>query len=147
VTTSPRHSGLGVHASLKPQGRAPRRGSISAAVRPEMGLVGGLSNQTVQDRLRRLADRVEQARSSASGDHAAHRRRALRRRCGSIPAVITAILASSDGDLRVRDIHAAVEEALGGSVAASSIRDCLVRCARGNDPLVERVARGRYRLR
>jgi hypothetical protein len=50
------------------------------------------------------------------------------------------VLASS-GELRVRDIHVAVEVLLGEAVSRSTVKNCLVDGSR-----FERVARGHYRL-
>jgi hypothetical protein len=58
---------------------------------------------------------------------------------------IVAVLASS-GELRSRDIHAAVEVLLHGPVSASSVKNCLAKCAAEDPPLFERIGRGRYRL-
>ncbi|HVR05948.1 MAG TPA: hypothetical protein VMS02_07885 [Solirubrobacteraceae bacterium] len=48
--------------------------------------------------------------------------------------------------MRVKDIHAAVEAALGESVAASSIKTALIANSSGSSPRLVRVAHGRYVL-
>lgn len=110
-----------------------------------MGLVGTLSNQGTQERLLRVTERLQRSGSSGAIDPTLRRER-LRRRAGSISEAIVTVLASSDGELRVRDIHSAVEALIGESVSASSVKDCLATKARGELCLFERVGRGRYRL-
>lgn len=112
-----------------------------------MDLVGTLSNQTTQERLQRVTERVRHFLSATPLDQVPLPRRRLRRRSGSIPVAATAVLASCEGDMRARDIHAAVEGLLGESVSASSVKDCLTRNAQSGSGLFERVGRGRYRLR
>ncbi len=46
--------------------------------------------------------------------------------------------------MRVKDIHAAVEAALGEPVAASSVKTALIANATGPSPLLIRVVPGRY---
>jgi hypothetical protein len=58
---------------------------------------------------------------------------------------IVAVLASS-GELRARDIHAAVEVLLNEPVSASSVKNCLATHVADDPPLFERIRRGRYRL-
>lgn len=48
--------------------------------------------------------------------------------------------------MRPKDIHAAVEAALGQPVATSSIKTALVANALGSSPRLVRVAPGRYVL-
>jgi hypothetical protein len=59
---------------------------------------------------------------------------------------ILRVLADRDEPMRVRDIHEAVEVALGQSVAASSIKTALVANASGPSRRLVRVAPGRYVL-
>ena len=110
-----------------------------------MGLVGGLSNRDIQDRLRSAIDRTPPRAPGSGVYHRARQRPALRRRGGSIRQAIIGVLANSD-DLHVQDIYAGVEKVLGEPVAASSVRSCLAEHVSGDDPLFERIARGRYRL-
>jgi hypothetical protein len=96
-----------------------------------------------QDRLARLADRLERLRVAGRLDDPPGRQKTLRRR--SISQPIMTVLASC-GELRGRDIHAAVEALLGESVPVSSVKNCLAQNVLGENPLFERVGRGRYRL-
>jgi hypothetical protein len=59
-------------------------------------------------------------------------------------AVVT-VLASA-GELRMCDVHEAVEVLLGESVPRSTIRNCLAGKSVGEARRFERVGRGRYRL-
>jgi hypothetical protein len=59
---------------------------------------------------------------------------AVERECGSA------------GELRARDIHAAVEVVLGEDVSPSSVKNCLARYSASAEPSFVRVGRGRYRL-
>jgi hypothetical protein len=67
-----------------------------------------------------------------------------RRAWGEVAGAITAVLASA-GEMRTRDIHAAVESLLGEPVSPSSVKNCLVQ-RHGTLLLFERAGRGRYRL-
>jgi hypothetical protein len=59
---------------------------------------------------------------------------------------IVGVLADQGEPMRPKDIHAAVEAALGESVASSSIKTALVANALGSSPRLVRVAPGRYVL-
>jgi hypothetical protein len=59
---------------------------------------------------------------------------------------IVHVLAEQGEPMRPKDIHAAVEAALGQSVATSSIKTALVANASGPSPRLVRVAPGRYVL-
>jgi hypothetical protein len=48
--------------------------------------------------------------------------------------------------MRLRDIHAAVEQGLGGPVAFSSVADFLLRRSNGPKPLFAHTGHGHYRL-
>jgi hypothetical protein len=113
-----------------------------------MGLVGHGSNQNLAGRLDCLTDRIsrlDQAFAKAEPLVAARPQR-KRRQWGEVAAAIVAVLASS-GELRARDIHAAVEALLDESVSKSSVKNCLTERLVGDQPLFERIGRGRYRLR
>jgi hypothetical protein len=49
--------------------------------------------------------------------------------------------------MRVREIHAAVEELLGAPVAYSAVKEALSAHARSSIPVVRRIRRGWYELR
>jgi hypothetical protein len=59
---------------------------------------------------------------------------------------IVGVLADQDEPMRPKDIHAAVEAALGQPVATSSIKTALIANATGRSPQLVRVAPGRYGL-
>jgi hypothetical protein len=59
---------------------------------------------------------------------------------------IVRVLADRDEPMRVKDIHAAVEAALGEPVATSSIKTALVANSSGSSSRLVRVAPGRYML-
>jgi hypothetical protein len=60
---------------------------------------------------------------------------------------ITVVLAEHKCGLRVQDIAGAVAVLLGEPIPPSSIKSCLWREARSDSGRLERVGRGRYRLR
>jgi hypothetical protein len=68
-----------------------------------------------------------------------------RRAWGVTTEAIVAVL-SGAGELRSRDIHAAVQAMCEEPVPLSSVKNCLAKSSRGTHPLFERVGRGRYRL-
>ena len=110
-----------------------------------MGLTGALSNPGVTTRLQCL---------TARDWHKARPRRTIahdpsdgRRRFGTVRDAIIHVLAEADSDLRVKDIHAGVEQLLGSSVSRSSIKNYMRKgCVSRHTPLFENPARGRYRL-
>jgi hypothetical protein len=120
----------------------------SSALRSfEMGLVGQGSNQDPARRLDRLTDcisRLDQAFAKAE-PLVASRPQRKRRQWGEVAGTIVAVLAS--GELRARDIHVAVEALLDESVSKSSVKNCRTERVVGDRPLLDRIGRGRYRLR
>ena len=60
---------------------------------------------------------------------------------------IVVVLAETGAEMRLRDIHAAVERKLGGSVALYSVADFLLRRSKGPKPLFVHSGYGLYRLR
>lgn len=67
-----------------------------------------------------------------------------RRSPGVVRDAIITYLSLRDGDASIEEIHAAVEEALGGGLAASSVRSYL---NLNVDHYFLRTARGRYRIK
>jgi hypothetical protein len=59
---------------------------------------------------------------------------------------IVGVLADRNEPMRAKDIHAAVEAALGEPVAASSIKTALIANASGPSRRLVRIAPGRYVL-
>lgn len=109
-----------------------------------MGLTGALSNPGVTTRLQCLTGRdwhkVRPRRK------AAHDSSDGRRRFGTVRDAIIQVLAAADSDLRVKDIHADVEQLLDSPVSRSSVKNYLHKHSHSRNPLFERLARGRYRL-
>jgi len=68
------------------------------------------------------------------------------RRPGWVLKAIVRVMADHGEPMRVKDIHAAVEAALGEPVATSSIKTALVANASGPSQRLVRVAPGRYVL-
>jgi hypothetical protein len=69
-----------------------------------------------------------------------------RRKFGTVRDAIVAVLEQAGEELRVRDIHAGVEELLGESVSGSSVRDYLRKGSRRSTPLFEYRGERGYRL-
>jgi hypothetical protein len=110
-----------------------------------MGLLGCYSNPEIQGRLRRLSEKLERLAASDAAPRLSSRRdRKLR--SGLVPKAIERVLVASGKPMRARDIHAEVEELLGVSVPASSVKNWLAKQVRDRQPQVVRLERGRYRL-
>jgi hypothetical protein len=108
-----------------------------------MGLVGQGSNREFADQLGRVVERDRSRRSALPLDGARFQRG---RRPADLAGVIEVVLASA-GVLRAADIHSGVEAVTGERVPVSSVKNWLARSARDTSSVVERVERGRYRLR
>jgi hypothetical protein len=110
-----------------------------------MGLLGCYSNPEIQRRLRQLSDKLDRlAASNAALRPSARQDRRLRG--GLVPEAIERVLVDSGKPMRARDIHAEVEELLGVSVPASSVKNWLAKQVQDQQPRVVRLGRGRYRL-
>src|SRR5450759_3923880 len=108
--------------------------ALEAAAR----LLGALSNQEIQTRLRQLSEKLTQV----AADGAAPRRSGRvdhRLRGGLGPQAIERVLASAGEPMRARDVHAAVEKLLGRSVSWSSVKNWLTRSIQGDGARVARV--------
>jgi hypothetical protein len=68
-----------------------------------------------------------------------------RRKFGSVSSASAAVLATVEGEMKVQDIRAAVEESVGGSVSRFSVSDFLLTRSKGSKPLFERRRHGHYR--
>jgi hypothetical protein len=108
-----------------------------------MGLAGHGSNHGLAQRTAAVAARAGSLEPDRQLDTQVRSR--LRRRWGEVRRAIETVLASA-GELRARDIHAAVEELLGEEVSPSSVKNCLATYSGGREPSFVRVGRGRYRL-
>lgn len=99
-------------------------------------------NPTVQERLRGLADKLDQVAAGADARRVS--RRADRQLPGGlVPKAIMRVLAESVEPLRVAAIHEAVELQLGQVVSRSTVKNALAREAKRNGRLV-RLGHGRY---
>jgi hypothetical protein len=110
---------------------------------PAVGRAGHGSNQDLAYRMARIRPRVDRLGSDRTAD--SRRPRRLRWPWGQVASAVVIVLASA-GELRARDIHAAVEAVLNEDVSPSSVKNCLATYSRTADPMFERVGRGRYRL-
>jgi hypothetical protein len=110
----------------------------------EVGLLGALSNLESQERLGRLAAKLDRLAAST----AAPRPTPLepKRRCGEVSKAVVEVLREFGGPLRMVEIHAAVEGLLGETVPRSTIKNCLANKSRGEEARLVRLSRGRYGL-
>lgn len=69
-----------------------------------------------------------------------------RRRFGTVSNAIVEVLATADGELRVKEVRARVEARLGGPVSRFSVSDYLLTRSKGPRPLFGRTGHGRYLL-
>jgi len=103
-----------------------------------MRLRGALSNFGIRQRLKRFGELQErlliEARSRPKTP------RTLKRRCGVVQETVVSVLAAATEPMHVRDVHKAVELALGnGPVSKDSVNSCLSTGARGDTPRFERT--------
>ena len=110
-----------------------------------MDLTGRLSNPDLTTLFQRLttrswaqADRRHRLAGGVAPDG--------RREFGSVRDAIVAVLELADGELRVRDIHAAVEDFLGEPVSRGSVKAYLRNGCFRKSPLFEYRGRRGYRL-
>jgi hypothetical protein len=108
-----------------------------------MGLLRAYSHPEIQGRLRRLSEKLDRlAASDATPRPSTRLDRRLR--SGVVPKAIMQVLSESAGPMRVRDIHADVEELLGQTVSPSSVKNWLATHVHGDQALFVRLGRGRY---
>lgn len=69
-----------------------------------------------------------------------------RRRFAEVGDAVVQVLSEARGELRMVEVHAAVEEQLGEPVSRSSVKNYLAKGAQRRRPVLERAGRGRYRL-
>jgi hypothetical protein len=120
--------------------------SLAFAGNEGIGLLGHYSNQDLQGSLARLARKLAAVRASGGPRRRPTTCRQRPRRPGWVLKAIVQVLADQGEPMRPKDIHAAVEAALGQPVATSSIKTALVANASGSSPRLVRVAPGRYEL-
>lgn len=109
-----------------------------------MVLSGGLSNHSFADLLQCLtSEKRRQVRRRAKTEAGWPDGR---RRFGTVSGAVVAVLTRADAEMRMRSIHAEVEQELGGSVSFQSVADYLIKRSRGARPLFVRTRYGHYRL-
>jgi len=69
-----------------------------------------------------------------------------RRKFGQVKEFVIRVLQGEPAGLSVREIHLRIEFLLGESVSLSSVKNSLHRLSRGQNPQLERITRGRYRV-
>jgi hypothetical protein len=109
-----------------------------------VGFIGTLNPET-QERLRRLAEKLDGLASSNATPRP--KRADQKRRCGAISEAVAQVLVDAGGPMRMVEIHAEVEALLSEVVPRSTVKDALVSNSHGTSPRFVRIARGRYRLR
>ena len=111
----------------------------------QMVLVGRLSNHDLTDLLQRLTSRdwKQGRRLHPRADGVAPDGR---RKFGAIRDAIVAVLEQADRPLRVRDVHARVEQLLGEQVSRGAVKAYLWSAAHRATPLFQRCGNEGYRL-
>ncbi len=109
-------------------------------------VLGVYSNQDLQGSLARLAKKLAAVRANGGPRRRPATCRQRPRRPGWVLKAIVGVLADQGEPMRPKDIHAAVEAALGKSVATSSIKTALIANASGPSRRLVRVAPGWYGL-
>ena len=107
-------------------------------------IFGALSNPEVQENLERLVKKLDQIGAGGAAPRPTVLARS--RRVGAVPDAIVRVLSESAAPLRMRDIHAEVEIALGQAVSRSTVKNWLASHICGEKPRLVRLGRGRYRL-
>jgi hypothetical protein len=112
-----------------------------------MELNGALSNPLQSHKDLHL-ERLEAVKSEALGRERSPNRpsRRISRRQGSVLTAVTTLLATAAEPMRVRDIHAAVEQLLDDPISYSAVKEALSAHARGPDQRFQRRRRGYYQL-
>jgi hypothetical protein len=106
-------------------------------------LVEALSDSELQDRLGRLATKLEQVAASDARPRSSARSD-LRVRSGLVPKAITQVLGESVEPMRIKDIHVEVERVFDRSVSRSAVKNWLAGHTGGMKALFVRIERGRY---
>ena len=109
-----------------------------------MVLSGGLSNHDLQALLNSLtAEEGRQARRRAKPEAGWPDGR---RKFGEVSGAIKTVLALSDGEMRMKDVHRGVERLLDGAISFQSVADFLIKNSKGPKPLFDKPRYGHYRL-
>ena len=109
-----------------------------------MELNGALWNLYLQARLPRLAALHKRLLARTPGAEVVGR--PLRRRQGALLDAVTTVLERASCPLRVREVHAAVEELYGEPVPFSSVNEALSTHAHGDAGRFRRVCYGTYEV-
>ncbi len=109
-----------------------------------MVLSGGLSNRSFEDLLQYLTPEKfskapRRAKPKAGWSDG-------RRKFGTVRGAVLTVLKRAGGEMRMRDVHAEVEQELDGTVSFQSVADCLIKGSKGAKPHFERTRHGHYRL-
>jgi hypothetical protein len=107
-----------------------------------MELTGALWNLYIQGRLPRLGALHKRLLARIPGTEVVGR--PLRRRQGALLDAVTTVLELAGSPLRVREVHAAVEELYGERVPFSSVNEALSTHAKGDGGRFRRVRYGTY---
>jgi hypothetical protein len=108
-------------------------------------LRGLLSNPDFQDLLQSLTSQ-KRRKAPARRPKLQVGRPDGRRKFASVADAVVAVLAATDGEMRLGDIHTQVERALDGPVSLFSVTDFLVRRSKGSKPLFVHTRYGHYSL-
>ncbi|MGH2852701.1 MAG: hypothetical protein ACRDLF_00710 [Solirubrobacteraceae bacterium] len=109
-------------------------------------LIGALSSQDIRSGLGHVAEKLAVVRAGGAARRQTASARQRPRRPGWVLQAVVRVLADRGEPMRAKDIHAAVETALGEPVAWSSIKGALADNVAGTAPRFVRIARGRYVL-
>jgi hypothetical protein len=119
----------------------PGLGSISNVL---VGFLGAYLNPEIQGRLRHLAEKLDQLAASDAAPQPTARTGRIPN--GLVAGAIERTLAEAEGPMRVREIHATVEDLLGIAVPIPSVNYWLSKSVKGDRLRLVRLERGRYRL-
>jgi hypothetical protein len=117
---------------------------VVCAQTSSVGIVGALSNPSVQEKLGQLSAKLGQVAASGATPRPSSFKR--KRQGGVLTEGIRRVLAGAQEPMRMCEIHTSVEVLLGESVPRSTIKNCLANNCQGARARFERVERGRYRL-
>jgi hypothetical protein len=108
-----------------------------------MGLTGQGSNPSFPENLAAVTKRIAVHRTLPTVPQRPPE--GSRRPWGAVTEAVVTVLGSAD-ELRMCDVHKAVEVLLGEPVPRSTVKNCLAGKSVGNARRFERVGWGRYRL-
>jgi hypothetical protein len=106
-----------------------------------MELNGALSNPFQRDKVLQTARSVV---TILTRKPRRRKKKEIPQRAGDIKAAIIRALELSTDPMRLPQIHSACEEYLGRSVKYDTIKDCVHKHSRGQQPAFSRVSHGKY---